>query len=93
MFACFCCLLFKLARVTYLLEACTDVLIKICMFQWSPDKSSVFGSSAEDGILNIWDHDKVRNPFLISFLSFLFLADYMLKKFFYLMLKIKLLAL
>lgn len=63
------------------------------MFQWSPDKSSVFGSSAEDGILNIWDHDKVRNPFLISFLSFLFLADYMLKKFFYLMLKIKLLAL
>ena len=30
----------------------------IC-FQWSPDKSSVFGSSAEDGILNIWDHEKV----------------------------------
>ncbi|MBA0839893.1 hypothetical protein Goarm_005585 [Gossypium armourianum] len=27
--------------------------------QWSPDKSSVFGSSAEDGILNIWDHEKV----------------------------------
>ncbi|KAH1219321.1 WD-40 repeat-containing protein MSI4 [Glycine max] len=27
--------------------------------QWSPDKSSVFGSTAEDGILNIWDHDKV----------------------------------
>ncbi|CAL5327876.1 unnamed protein product [Camellia sinensis] len=26
--------------------------------QWSPDKSSVFGSSAEDGILNIWDHEK-----------------------------------
>ncbi|KAI4377789.1 hypothetical protein MLD38_015367 [Melastoma candidum] len=27
--------------------------------QLSPDKSSVFGSSAEDGILNIWDYDKV----------------------------------
>ncbi|KAK8602322.1 hypothetical protein V6N13_058036 [Hibiscus sabdariffa] len=27
--------------------------------QWSPDKSSVFGSSAEDGLLNIWDYDKV----------------------------------
>ncbi|KAL7222042.1 hypothetical protein ACSBR1_023876 [Camellia fascicularis] len=27
--------------------------------QWSPDKSSVFGSSAEDGILNIWDHEKI----------------------------------
>ncbi|KHN32689.1 WD-40 repeat-containing protein MSI4 [Glycine soja] len=27
--------------------------------KWSPDKSSVFGSTAEDGILNIWDHDKV----------------------------------
>ncbi|GJX54102.1 WD40 repeat-containing protein MSI4-like protein [Tanacetum coccineum] len=27
--------------------------------QWSPDKSSVFGSSAEDGVLNIWDHNKV----------------------------------
>ena len=33
---------------------------EICIcFQWSPDKSSVFGSSAEDGILNIWDHEKV----------------------------------
>ncbi|KAL7608233.1 WD-40 repeat-containing protein MSI4 [Lactuca sativa] len=29
------------------------------MFQWSPDKSSIFGSSAEDGVLNIWDHNKV----------------------------------
>ncbi|KAH1207552.1 WD-40 repeat-containing protein MSI4 [Glycine max] len=29
------------------------------LFQWSPDKPSVFGSTAEDGILNIWDHDKV----------------------------------
>ncbi|KAJ3694985.1 hypothetical protein LUZ60_000362 [Juncus effusus] len=27
--------------------------------QWCPDKSSVFGSSAEDGLLNIWDHNKV----------------------------------
>ncbi|KAK6911888.1 Histone-binding protein RBBP4, N-terminal [Dillenia turbinata] len=27
--------------------------------QWSPDKKSVFGSSAEDGMLNIWDHEKV----------------------------------
>nr|KAJ0217330.1 hypothetical protein LSAT_V11C300129510 [Lactuca sativa] len=31
----------------------------LCMFQWSPDKSSIFGSSAEDGVLNIWDHNKV----------------------------------
>ncbi|PPS19698.1 hypothetical protein GOBAR_AA00875 [Gossypium barbadense] len=31
----------------------------ILMIQWSPDKSSVFGSSAEDGLLNIWDYDKV----------------------------------
>lgn len=27
--------------------------------QWSPDKGTVFGSSAEDGILNIWDHAKI----------------------------------
>ncbi|KAE9588097.1 putative transcription factor WD40-like family [Lupinus albus] len=27
--------------------------------QWCPDKSSVFGSSAEDGLLNIWDIEKV----------------------------------
>uniref|UniRef100_A0A7N0UZX9 Histone-binding protein RBBP4-like N-terminal domain-containing protein n=1 Tax=Kalanchoe fedtschenkoi TaxID=63787 RepID=A0A7N0UZX9_KALFE len=27
--------------------------------QWCPDKSSVFGSSAEDGILNIWDYEKI----------------------------------
>ncbi|PIN25126.1 Nucleosome remodeling factor, subunit CAF1/NURF55/MSI1 [Handroanthus impetiginosus] len=27
--------------------------------QWSPDKRSVFGSSAEDGLLNIWDYEKV----------------------------------
>lgn len=34
--------------------------------QWSPDKSSVFGSSAEDGVLNIWDHNKVQtNLFLL----------------------------
>lgn len=30
------------------------------LIQWSPDKSSVFGSSAEDGLLNIWDYDKVH---------------------------------
>ncbi|KAJ8750982.1 hypothetical protein K2173_016163 [Erythroxylum novogranatense] len=29
--------------------------------QWCPDKSSVFGSSAEDGLLNIWDYEKVGN--------------------------------
>jgi len=28
-------------------------------FQWSPDRASVFGSSAEDGFLNVWDHEKV----------------------------------
>ncbi|KAF1892384.1 hypothetical protein Lal_00010849 [Lupinus albus] len=28
--------------------------------QWSPDKSSVFGSSAEDGLLNLWDYEKVQ---------------------------------
>ncbi|KAI3898062.1 hypothetical protein MKW92_002359 [Papaver armeniacum] len=27
--------------------------------QWCPDKASVFGSAAEDGFLNVWDHDKV----------------------------------
>ncbi|CAI9293725.1 unnamed protein product [Lactuca saligna] len=27
--------------------------------EWSPDKSSIFGSSTEDGVLNIWDHNKV----------------------------------
>ncbi|KAI3912165.1 hypothetical protein MKW92_026490 [Papaver armeniacum] len=26
---------------------------------WCPDKASVFGSAAEDGFLNVWDHDKV----------------------------------
>ncbi|MQM03855.1 hypothetical protein Taro_036651 [Colocasia esculenta] len=26
---------------------------------WSPDKSSVFGSAAEDGCLNVWDHERV----------------------------------
>nr|KAJ0193488.1 hypothetical protein LSAT_V11C800443090 [Lactuca sativa] len=29
------------------------------IYNWSPDKSSIFGSSAEDGVLNIWDHNKV----------------------------------
>ncbi|KAI3898064.1 hypothetical protein MKW92_002361 [Papaver armeniacum] len=27
--------------------------------QWCPDKASVFGSAAEDGFLNVWDHEKV----------------------------------
>ncbi|KAL8102573.1 WD-40 repeat-containing protein MSI4-like [Apium graveolens] len=27
--------------------------------QWCPDKSSVFGSSAEDGSLNIWDYEMI----------------------------------
>ncbi|WOH11269.1 hypothetical protein DCAR_0830750 [Daucus carota subsp. sativus] len=27
--------------------------------QWCPDKSSVFGSSAEDGSLNIWDYERI----------------------------------
>jgi len=36
------------------------------LFQWSPDKSSVFGSTAEDGILNIWDHDKVWTLIFLS---------------------------
>ncbi|XP_047339182.1 WD-40 repeat-containing protein MSI4-like [Impatiens glandulifera] len=27
--------------------------------QWSPNKPTVFGSSAEDGLLNIWDYEKV----------------------------------
>ncbi|XWS20150.1 hypothetical protein CRYUN_Cryun31cG0075900 [Craigia yunnanensis] len=41
---------------------------------WSPDKSSVFGSSAEDGILNIWDHKKIlqdwRHQMLLLAYSF-----------------------
>ncbi|CAN8326514.1 unnamed protein product [Cochlearia groenlandica] len=31
----------------------------ILCVQWSPDRSSVFGSSAEDGLLNVWDTDRV----------------------------------
>ncbi|XP_072064406.1 WD-40 repeat-containing protein MSI4-like [Arachis hypogaea] len=31
----------------------------ILCVRWCPDKSSVFGSSTEDGFLNIWDHEKV----------------------------------
>ena len=37
------------------------------MFQWSPDRASVFGSSAEDGFLNVWDHEKVTNHALNHF--------------------------
>uniref|UniRef100_A0A6V7QTL5 Histone-binding protein RBBP4-like N-terminal domain-containing protein n=1 Tax=Ananas comosus var. bracteatus TaxID=296719 RepID=A0A6V7QTL5_ANACO len=29
------------------------------LFSWSPDKATIFGSAAEDGFLNIWDHEKV----------------------------------
>ncbi|GMP62884.1 hypothetical protein CsSME_00024813 [Camellia sinensis var. sinensis] len=36
--------------------------------QWSPDRSSVFGSSAEDGFLNIWDYEKVLDILLPSLL-------------------------
>ncbi|WOL20403.1 hypothetical protein Cni_G29208 [Canna indica] len=32
---------------------------KAAVLSWSPDRSSVFGSAAEDGYLNIWDHEKV----------------------------------
>lgn len=41
--------------------------------QWSPDKSSVFGSSAEDGLVNIWDHEKVSVPcsHYLSYLPFI----------------------
>lgn len=27
--------------------------------QWCPDRKSVFGSAAEDGFLNIWDHEMI----------------------------------
>lgn len=33
--------------------------LKKILFQWSPDRASVFGSAAEDGFLNIWDYEKV----------------------------------
>lgn len=38
----------------------TYLFSKIIYFQWCPDRPSVFGSSAEDGLLNIWDYDKVH---------------------------------
>ncbi|KAK1388163.1 hypothetical protein POM88_016341 [Heracleum sosnowskyi] len=44
--------------------------------QWCPDKSSVFGSSAEDGCLNIWDYEKLSPYNFVlgcSFLCFLLL--------------------
>ncbi|GJM93376.1 hypothetical protein PR202_ga09925 [Eleusine coracana subsp. coracana] len=41
----------------------TNPAVKVNFFsyldQWSPDKASVFGSSAEDGFLNVWDHEKI----------------------------------
>lgn len=44
-----------------LLMSCTSspMTLVLLSFQWSPDKLSVFGSSAEDGLLNIWDYDRV----------------------------------
>lgn len=39
-------------------EGHTDAVLCV---QWCPDKSSVFGSCAEDSLLNIWDYDKVGN--------------------------------
>ncbi|CAI9786758.1 unnamed protein product [Fraxinus pennsylvanica] len=36
-------------------KGCSDAILCV---QWCPDKSSVFGSGAEDGILNIWDYEK-----------------------------------
>ncbi|KAJ3684732.1 hypothetical protein LUZ61_013896 [Rhynchospora tenuis] len=33
----------------------------ILSIQWCPDRASVFASAAEDGMLNIWDYDKVGN--------------------------------
>ncbi|RZC49801.1 hypothetical protein C5167_018231 [Papaver somniferum] len=32
---------------------------KAAVLCWCPDKASVYGSAAEDGILNVWDHEKV----------------------------------
>ena len=56
------CRLFQLFIIGLFLSI-AFFMIFICsvllVFQWSPDKSSVFGSSAEDGLLNIWDHEKV----------------------------------
>ncbi|RYR30160.1 hypothetical protein Ahy_B01g054989 isoform B [Arachis hypogaea] len=37
----------------------TQLLFFLFRQLWSPDKSSIFGSSAEDGLLNIWDYEKV----------------------------------
>ena len=31
-----------------------------CNVQWCPDRASVFGSWADDGLLNVWDYEKVR---------------------------------
>lgn len=39
----------------------------IFSFQWSPDNPTVFGSAAEDGVLNIWDYEKVKKINKFSF--------------------------
>ncbi|THU59560.1 hypothetical protein C4D60_Mb07t03390 [Musa balbisiana] len=36
-----------------------DSNLNVMTWYWSPDRASVFGSAAEDGFLNIWDHEKV----------------------------------
>ncbi|KAF6140366.1 hypothetical protein GIB67_005291 [Kingdonia uniflora] len=35
------------------------VFIPSIHLAWSPDKATVLGSSAEDGLLNVWDYEKV----------------------------------
>lgn len=37
--------------------------------QWSPHNKSIFGSSAEDGILNIWDSEKVWSIKLLDLIA------------------------
>jgi len=35
--------------------------------QWCPDRASVFGSCAEDGLLNVWDFEKASNSLFSVF--------------------------
>lgn len=51
--------------------SCFYISLKLIFIflQWSPDKSSVFGSSAEDGLLNIWDYDKVWRVIFSLYMS------------------------
>jgi hypothetical protein len=34
--------------------------VLVVAVQWCPDRASVFGSCAEDGLLNVWDYEKVK---------------------------------